>query len=97
VKRTDWRAMYLDLLEKYHALRLGGASAPLPLSPDVPMDEPDVPPDVVLAAMKAISPVPDKTYEANWQHWERNKAKAGAYPEAFAEEIIQGAVFGGIE
>jgi len=90
-------ARYTDLLEKYHALRMQGANAPEPVPPVIAFPEPDVPPDVVLAAMKTISPVPDKTYEANWQHWERNKEKAAAYPNEFAQEIIEGAAFGGIE
>jgi len=90
-------ADYATLLEKYHALRMQGANAPEPVPPVIAFPEPDVPPDVVLAAMKTISPVPDKTYEANWQHWERNKEKAAAYPNEFAQEIIEGAAFGGIE
>lgn len=91
MKRTDWRALYLDLLEKYHALRITtGANVPEPAPLVVQMDEPDVPPSTVLAAMKTISPVPDKTYEANWQHWERNKARANQHPEEFADEILNG-------
>jgi len=96
-ERRAIQRCYDDLLEKYHALRMAGANPVEPLPPFVEMEEPDVPPDVVLAAMKQISPVPDKTYEANWQHWERNKEKAAAYPNEFAQEIIEGAAFGGIE
>ena len=100
----SWEAIYGQerdrhdkTLERMHALRVQGANPPEPVPPAIVMEEPDVPPDVVLAAMKQISPVPDKTYEANWQHWERNKEKAAAYPQEFADEIIEGAVFGGIE
>lgn len=61
------------------------ASAPL-----VEMPELDVPPDVVMAAMKRISPTKDKTYEANYAYWENNKERAKAHPDAFAEEIVSG-------
>lgn len=86
-------ARYDALLDKYHALAMPKASPPAPVEaiPEIP--EPDVPPDVVLAAMQQISPVPDKTYEANWAHWDRNKARAKMHPEAFAQEILEGAVF----
>ena len=55
--------------------------------------EVDMPPDEVMAAMKAISPTMDKTYEANWAFWERNKERAKLHPEAFADEIVRGAVW----
>lgn len=87
------RARHDALLDKYHALKLLGATATEPAPALVPIDEADVPPDEVLLAMQQISPVRDKTYEANWQHWERNKERARLYPKEFAEEIIQGAVF----
>jgi hypothetical protein len=89
-------AQYCGLLEKYHALRVMGDEAPAP-TPAVAFDEPEQPPVEVLAAMQQISPQRDKTYEANWAHWERNKARAAQYPKEFAEEIIMGAVFDGTE
>jgi hypothetical protein len=61
------------------------ANAPL-----VEMPEPDSPPDVVMAAMKQISPTKDRAYEANYAYWENNKERAKAYPAEFADEIIAG-------
>jgi hypothetical protein len=58
----------------------------------IDLPEPDVPPDEVMAAMKQISPIKDKTYEANYAYWEANKERARLHPEAFAEEIISGGV-----
>ena len=63
------------------------------IAPSVEIPEPDVPPDAVMAAMKSISPIRDKTFEANWRYWEANKERARLHPEAFAEEILQGASF----
>ena len=81
---------YETVLDKYHALRTQGANA-VPASPPVDaIDPPDVPPDVVMEAMKTISPVKDATYAANWAYWEQNKARAKQHPEAFAEEILYG-------
>lgn len=59
----------------------------------VEIPEPDVPPSVVMAAMKRISPMQDKTFEANYGYWEANKERAAEHPEAFADEILEGAVF----
>lgn len=92
-----WQQRYDALLDKYHELRVKGAEAPIPAPPAVDIAEPDQPPDVVLAAMKQISPVRDKTYEANWAHWEQNKERAAAYPKDFADEIILGNVSFGDE
>ena len=87
------------LLEKYHALAMRVAQAPPVMQPPtltmgtnaVVADlEPDMPPGVVLAAMKRISPTSDKAYEANWRYWEQNKEKAAEHPDAFAEEILAG-------
>lgn len=86
-----WSARHDALLEKYHALKLLGATAIPPAEP-IEFDEPDQPPDEVLAAMQAISPVRDKTYDANWLHWERNKDRAKQYPKEFADEILLGSV-----
>lgn len=86
------RERYDALLEKYHALRVGGANAPEAIA-SVEMPEPEMPPALVLAAMQAISPTRDKAYEANWMYWELHKAQAEAHPEAFAEDIIHGAAY----
>ncbi len=59
----------------------------------VEIEAPDVPPDAVLAAMKRISPIKDPAYEANWAYWEANKEKARLHPDAFADEILTGAVY----
>ena len=83
------RGRYDALLDKYHALRMAGAS-PAPVVPAMEPIEPDAPPDVVLEAMWTISPTKDKTYEANWLYWEQNKERAAQHPEAFAEEILYG-------
>lgn len=92
VARIDIQdARYDALLEKYHALRVAGANAPEPVPAPVVIPEPDQPPPAVLAAMQRISPVRDKTYEANWVFWELNKDRAAAHPDAFADEIIAGA------
>jgi hypothetical protein len=79
-------------LERQRVDRLLGqltpqASASVPL---VEMPELDVPPDVVMAAMKKISPTKDKTYEANYAYWENNKERAAAFPKEFADEIVSG-------
>lgn len=94
---AEMRKMYDALMEKYHELRVMGDEAPAPATPVIEIEQADQPPAEVLAAMQQISPVRDKTYEANWAHWERNKARAEAYPKEFAEEIIMGAVFDGTE
>lgn len=83
------RSMYDALLEKYHALASGQTIVTVPAT----VEEPDTPPPAVLAAIQTISPVRDKTYDANWAYWGRNKARAAAHPDAFAEEIIAGVVF----
>ena len=90
---AEMRSLYHELLERYHALAMR-------LTPAVPTDpaqltfpEPEGPPDEVLAAIQFISPTRDKTYEANWQYWERNKARAKEHPKAFADEIIKGGVY----
>lgn len=57
-------ARYDALLDKYHALRVAGGNPAEAVPVAVP--EPDVPPPEVLAAMQAISPQRDKTYDANW-------------------------------
>lgn len=90
------RVMYDTLADRYHQLALrtwppnvltqtgtNGAVAPVEV-------EVEGPPEVVLLAMRAISPTRDKTYDANWAFWERNKERAAAHPEAFAEEILAG-------
>ena len=80
---------YESVLDKYHALRVQGASVAPPVPPVEPVES-DTPPDVVLQAMRTISPVKDKTYEANWAYWEQHKERAAQHPEAFAEEILYG-------
>lgn len=84
---------YDALLEKYHALRVAGANPPEPVTPVIAIPEPDIPPNAVMAAIKQISPTRDATYEANWKFWEQNKERAAEHPEAFADEILEGAVF----
>lgn len=82
-------AQHRDLLDKYHALRMAGAN-PAPVVPALEPIEPDTPPDVVLEAMRTISPTKDKTYEANWAYWEQHKERAAQHPDAFADEILYG-------
>ena len=86
---AERRREYQDLLDKYHALRVSGANAPAPTEP-ITIEEPDLPPEEVLAAMTLISPIRDATYEANWQFWERNKERAKKHPKDFADEILKG-------
>ena len=81
---------YESVLDKYHALRTAGANTPVPTVSAELIEPPDSPPDVVLAAMRTISPVKDKTYEANWAYWEQHKERAAQHPEAFADEILYG-------
>lgn len=78
-----WRDLYVEATKP---------KAP-PVPPSIEAVDVDMPPAVVLAAMETISPVRDKAYDANWAYWEKNKARAEAHPDAFAEEIIQGAVY----
>jgi hypothetical protein len=56
----------------------------------VELPEPDVPPDVVMAAMRRISPTDDETFKANYRYWEQNKDRARDYPDDFAKEILEG-------
>ncbi len=79
------RDMYHEL-----ALRLATPAVPVPAVVEA-IGDVEVPPDEVMAAMKAISPIRDKTYDANWAYWEANKEKARLHPVAFAAEIIDGA------
>lgn len=80
----------LEKMHEHHRLALTGTVTETKAV--VEPIEPDVPPDAVLAAIKAISPVQDPTYEANWRHWERNKERARLNPEGFAKEILEGDV-----
>lgn len=83
------REMYDALMVDFKAMKLQGAVVIPPPEP-VLVEQPDVPPAVVLAAMHRISPLKDKAFEANWAYWERNKQTAAAHPEAFAEDILRG-------
>lgn len=88
---AEMRRMYDALLAKYHELASRQPHlVTAPALSDVEMPEPDVPPSVVLAAMKQISPIEDATYRANWAYWEKNKERAAAHPDAFADEILKG-------
>lgn len=86
-----WHERHDALLEKYHALAKLMVGAP-PHIPETPAVEPldDMPPQVVLDAMRRISPYRDKTYDANWAYWEANKGRAKDHPEDFANEILEG-------
>lgn len=93
----DEKAAHAETRERYHALAMSltGLTAPLQVVArsgfePVEIPEPDLPPAVVLAAMQQISPIKDKTYEANYAYWEKNKARCTLDPEAFAAEIIEG-------
>lgn len=96
--KASFRQLYLDekaaherTQERYHALAMSLTASPVRMPfDDGPIPEPDLPPPVVLAAMQQISPVKDKTYEANYAYWEANKARCTLDPEAFAKEIISG-------
>lgn len=88
---ADWmRGAYGELLTKYHELAARSpALAPKEPEPvDVP--QPDVPPPEVLAAIQQISPIKDKTFDANWAYWERHKEQAAKHPRAFADDILSG-------
>lgn len=89
----EWQTRYDALLEKYHALRITTGANPAPAQESLIPDEPDLPPPEVLEAIQRISPVRDRTYEANWAHWEANKLRAAQDPKDFADEIMLGAVF----
>ena len=88
---AEMRGMYDTLLAKYEALAHGRLAQPI--QPVEAMEPIEYPPDEVMAAMKAISPVRDKTYEANWAYWEANKEKARLHPAAFAAEIAEGITY----
>jgi hypothetical protein len=85
-------AKYDALLDRYDSLARLMVNAPLPLVHEPVVVEPidEMPPQVVLDAMRTISPVRDKTYDANWAFWEANKERAKEHPDAFAEEILDG-------
>lgn len=89
---ADWmRGAYSEILAKYHELTARSpALAPKEAEP-VEVPQPDVPPAEVLAAIRQISPIKDKTFEANWAYWERHKAQAAQHPAAFADDILNGA------
>lgn len=66
-------AAYESLIEKYHALKLQGAAAP---EPTAVMPEPEMPPDILMRAIKEVSPRQDEAYRMNYQwamaqkdHW----------------------------
>ena len=80
------RDLYDALLEKYHQLAMPKAQPVVELAPI----ETDFPPPEVLAAMRAISPIRDRTFDANWAYWERNKDHAAKNPEGFAQDILRG-------
>lgn len=94
---SSWRAIYEQerdrhdrTLERCHELA-SRQPALAPKAPDpITVEQPDFPPPQVLAAMRRISPVKDKAFDANWAYWERNKEHAAKHPDDFALEILQG-------
>jgi hypothetical protein len=92
---AEMRKQYHDLLDRYDSLARLMVNAPVApayftTTPAVVEPMGDMPPQVVLDAMRTISPVRDKTYDANWAFWEANKERAKEHPDAFAEEILDG-------
>ena len=81
---VQWEQRYDRLQAAFIAL-----SAPVSVAA-TEIVQPDMPPDVVLEAMRRVSPFRDKTFDANWAYWERNKQHAANNPEAFAQEILEG-------
>lgn len=84
------REMYDSLLAKHHELTMTLAQPAEVKAPEMAPVETDFPPPQVLAAMRRISPTRDRTFDANWAYWERNKEHAAKDPEAFALDILQG-------
>ena len=83
-------ATLAELLAKQHEL-IAALAKPTPEKVEmVPVTETDFPPPQVLAAMRRISPNRDRTFDANWAYWERNKEHAAKNPDAFALDILQG-------
>lgn len=68
----DQKALLSDVLEKYHALRLAGAAIP-----EQPRhEEPEMPPEILMRAIREVSPTQDHAYHMNYQwamslkdHW----------------------------
>lgn len=85
---AEMRKMYDALRAEYHELA-SRQPAVTPKSEPVEV-EPDVPPSVVLDAMRQISPTDDNAFRANWAYWEKNKHTAKEHPDAFAAEILKG-------
>lgn len=82
---VQWEQRYDRLQAAFIAVQ-----APAATAPPIEVPQPDVPPAVVLDAMRRISPIKDRAFDANWAYWERNKEHAAAHPDAFAEEILEG-------
>ena len=71
-EHQEQMALTADLLEKYHALKLQGAA--LPERPQY--EEPVMPPDILMRAIREVSPTQDAAYLMNYQwamglkeHW----------------------------
>lgn len=86
---------YDDLLEKYHALRLLGASLP----EQQKYEEPVMPPEILMRAIREVSPTQDHAYSMNYQwamalkdHWNddgkmREAAQQIRYGSAYTPDM----------
>lgn len=89
------RAEKASLLEKYHALRLVGAS--IPEQPH--FEEPVMPPEILMRAIREVSPTQDHAYSMNYQwamalrdHWDddgkmREAAQQIRYGSAYTPDM----------
>lgn len=89
IVQNEWlRDRYDALLDKYHALKLAGASA----SESITVPDPITPPDILMRAIRTVSPTQDAAYRMNYQwamaqqdHW----GDEGKMREA-AAQILRG-------
>ena len=86
LEADGWLVVVNPSIDASHVVHAATGAAP----EMVPVTETDFPPPQVLAAMRRISPNRDRTFDANWAYWERNKEHAAKNPEAFALDILQG-------
>lgn len=87
----SWEQRYDDLLEKYHALRLAGGAVP----EQPKYEEPVMPPEILMRAIREVSPQQDHAYHMNYQwamalkdHW----TDTGKMREA-AQQIRYGSAY----
>lgn len=80
---------YTGLLEKYHALKLAGAAA----SESQSIPEPETPPDILMRAIRTVSPRQDAAYLMNyrWAMDQKDRWTDETYMRECAAKILRGA------